>query len=235
MVRAGLQRHLDFNPGERQVYSNFGYNVLGRIVENITGGTYEDYVRTRVLGLAGVTGMRTGFSLPDQRLPGEVRYYSPTLVTSQFPAYDMVYYPYGGFALEAMDASSGWVGSAVDLVRFSTAVDGLASRPDVLSAAAVGEMTRMQGAQYSTDANHWYSLGWYVNSAGNSYHGGTLPGSNSVLVRLSNGIEYAAVFNADPRAIQGADFFAELLDGSIRWTYLSVTSWPTFDLFDGIP
>jgi len=234
IVQAGLGRPLDFAPGDRQVYSNFGYNVLGRIIENVTGGNYQDYVRTRILARAGVTGMQTGLSLPDRRLPGEVGYYSPTLVTSQFPGYGTVYYPYGGFYLEGMDASSGWVGSAVDVLRFLTAVDGFASRPDVLSAAAVGEMTRVQGTQYSTDASHWYSLGWYVNSAGNWYHGGTLPGSNSVLVRLSNGIEYAAVFNADPRLIQGADFFSELLDGSIRRTYLSVTSWPTIDLFDAI-
>ena len=232
IVQAGLRRPLDFAPGDRQVYSNFGYNVLGRIIENVTGGNYQDYVRTRILARAEVTGMQTGFSMPDRRLPGEVQYYSPTLVTSQFPPYGMVYYPYGGFYLEGMDASSGWVASVVDVLRFLTAVDGFASRPDVLSGAAVQEMVRLQGNW--TGTSNWYSLGWNVNSAGNWYHGGNLPGSNSVLVRLSNGIEYVAVFNADPRPIADADFFAELLDGSIRWTYLSVASWPTIDLFNEI-
>src|SRR5256885_11713122 len=46
------------------------------------------------------------------------------------------------------------------------------------------------------------------------------PGSRSLVMRLSNGIEYIAAFNADPQPLAGADFFSELLDGSIRRTYL---------------
>ncbi len=232
IVQARLGRPLDFAPGERQVYSSFGYNVLGRVIENVTGGSYQDYVRTRVLRAAGVNGMQVGFSLPESRLPGEVRYHSATRVASQFPGGDLVSYPYGGFYLEGMDASSGWVGSVVDYMRFVTAVDGFASRPDVLSPGAIQEMTRIQGNWTGTGT--WYALGWQANTAGNWYHLGSLPGLRSLVVRLSNGIEYVAVFNADPAPLVGADFFSELLDGSIRWTYLSVTNWPTNDLFNDI-
>src|SRR5206468_9433672 len=51
--------------------------------------------------------------------------------------------------------------------------------------------------------------------------------SRGLVVRLANGIEYVAVFNADPQPLAGADFISELLDGSIRQTYLSVVNWPT--------
>jgi CubicO group peptidase (beta-lactamase class C family) len=40
---------LDFDPGERFAYSNFGYIVLGRVIERASGIPYEDFARARVL------------------------------------------------------------------------------------------------------------------------------------------------------------------------------------------
>jgi N-acyl-D-amino-acid deacylase len=45
---------LDFNPGERYGYSNYGYCVLGRLIEKASGQTYEGYVREHVLRPLGV-------------------------------------------------------------------------------------------------------------------------------------------------------------------------------------
>jgi D-alanyl-D-alanine carboxypeptidase len=36
-------------PGSKFAYSNFGYSLLGRIIEKITGQQYADYVRRSVL------------------------------------------------------------------------------------------------------------------------------------------------------------------------------------------
>ena len=46
---------LRFLPGEDRRYSNLGYMVLGAVIEAVTGQTYEDVVRERVLGPAGMT------------------------------------------------------------------------------------------------------------------------------------------------------------------------------------
>ena len=50
---------LEFEPGSRQEYSNSGFVVLGRIVEKVSGTTYESYVRTHVHDPAGMS--HTGF------------------------------------------------------------------------------------------------------------------------------------------------------------------------------
>ncbi|MGW9070659.1 serine hydrolase domain-containing protein [Streptomyces yangpuensis] len=38
-----------FNPGTRQEYNSFGYRVAGRLIEEITGNSYQDEVTTRIL------------------------------------------------------------------------------------------------------------------------------------------------------------------------------------------
>ena len=60
IVRFMLGEPLDFDPGTRQAYSNFGFNVLGRVIEHVSGQPYEAYVRDHVLTPAGITAMRLG-------------------------------------------------------------------------------------------------------------------------------------------------------------------------------
>jgi N-acyl-D-amino-acid deacylase len=59
IVRYMLRQPLQFTPGTRYAYSNFGYCVLGRIIERVSGMRYEDYVRERVLRPTGVLGMHS--------------------------------------------------------------------------------------------------------------------------------------------------------------------------------
>ncbi|MRH89435.1 serine hydrolase [Nocardia sp. SYP-A9097] len=42
-------------PGARASYSQAGYNLLGRVIENVTGQSFEHVVRTRVLAPLGLT------------------------------------------------------------------------------------------------------------------------------------------------------------------------------------
>lgn len=49
----------DFSPGSKQEYGNYGFVVLGRIVEVLSGESYENYVQRRIFAAAGMT--RTGF------------------------------------------------------------------------------------------------------------------------------------------------------------------------------
>jgi CubicO group peptidase (beta-lactamase class C family) len=45
---------LDFEPGEKYVYSNSNYVVLGAIIEKITGQTYEQYLQQNIFGPLGM-------------------------------------------------------------------------------------------------------------------------------------------------------------------------------------
>jgi CubicO group peptidase (beta-lactamase class C family) len=62
LVQRLLTRYvrLSFRPGDRARYSNLGYLVLGEVIAQVAGSTYEDYVRQRILAPLGMT--HTGFS-----------------------------------------------------------------------------------------------------------------------------------------------------------------------------
>jgi CubicO group peptidase (beta-lactamase class C family) len=70
---------LDFEPGTQQAYSNFGYCVLGRIVETTLATktnkriSYEEFVRSAVLKPAGISDMRIGGTRLAERARREVR------------------------------------------------------------------------------------------------------------------------------------------------------------------
>jgi CubicO group peptidase (beta-lactamase class C family) len=55
-------RRLRFTPGERASYSNLGYLVLGEVIAEVTGTSYEEHVREEILSPLGMD--RTGFSYP---------------------------------------------------------------------------------------------------------------------------------------------------------------------------
>jgi CubicO group peptidase (beta-lactamase class C family) len=51
-----IQRYpFDFKPGERQLYSNSGFFLLGLVVEKASGISYEEYVETRLFAPLGMT------------------------------------------------------------------------------------------------------------------------------------------------------------------------------------
>jgi N-acyl-D-amino-acid deacylase len=229
---------LDFNPGEKHAYSNFGYAILGRVIERLSGMPYEEYVRARVLQPVGASRTRSGRTRMRDALADEVKYYlagqsgvsQPTpMVPSVFPGEGTAPVFYGGFHLEAMDASGAWVSSSVDLLRFLAGVDGRASRPDILSPATVAEMTS-GGPVVCASGACYYAGGWLVRpTQGDAtwWHGGALPGTTSTLVRSYHNFSWVALFNARSWT---PGFDAEL--EAALWNALGgVTSFPAHDLF----
>ena len=234
VIRYMLGQPLDFDPGTRFVYSNFGYVILGRIIERVSGMTYESYVKTAVLAPAGITRMRLGRTRLSERAPNEVMYYPPgaetvnvDLVPSVFPGEGPVPLPYGGFYLEAGDASGAWLASAVDLVRFGVVTDGRPAPADIISSGSIIEMTKQNTQVWPAGSTVWYGLGWLVRPPPQDtrWHDGSLPGTNSILVRSSDGFTWAAVFNA-----RTANLLIEM-DKALRTALADVSTFPSHDLF----
>jgi N-acyl-D-amino-acid deacylase len=204
------------------------------VIERVSGMPYEEYVRTRVLQPVGANRTRQGSSHMSDALPDEVKYYRPgaglnwPIVPSVFPGEGPVPLNYGGFYLEAGDASGAWVSSTVDLLRFLTRVDGRSSPPDIFSPQLVAEMTG-SGPDQCAGGACYYAFGWWVRpNQGDAtwWHGGDLPGAKAMLVRSQNNFAWVALFNtAAPNA------FVSELDVAL-WNALGgVASFPTHDLF----
>ncbi len=240
IVRAMMGSPLDFDPGAKSVYSNFGFNVLGRVIEQVSGQPYEAFVQERVLAPAGVEGMRIGRTRLDERTPGEVRYYAPPGMApgaSVFPGEGFVPWAYGGWYQEALDAHGGWIATAADLVRFATAIDGQRGTA-LLQPATVEAMLRTprpevpEGAAGAGNADPAMGLGWVVVPAGGGVdwsHAGALIGSNgSWLARTHDGLAIAFSFNSLPADLGG--FFGAAIP-AIQGAATGVAAWPSHDLF----
>ena len=238
IIRYMLGEPLDFAPGTRYAYSNFGYAVLGRIVEKLSGQPYADFVRTRLFAPLGLTRPFLGRTAWEQRDPAEFRYHdqpNATSVRSVFPATRAsVPQPYGGFYLEAMDAHGSWVTSAADYLRFVCALDG-SRQPALLSPASIALLTERPAPPLAQDTAAFYGLGTQVRPingraglGANWWHGGSLPGTITYSVRLASGWSWVAFFNTRPPK---SDAFSGDIDKTLNAALRSVTPPSSGDLF----
>jgi len=166
-------------PGEKYAYSNFGYCVLGRVIEKLTGQPYARHVQDTVLAPCGIRDMQIAGNTLADRAPGEVVYYQP----DENP-YDM--------NVRRMDSHGGWMATAADLVNFAGRMDGL------LKPGSLREMTT------GTSANPGYAKGWAVNKVPNWWHNGSLPGTATLMVRTASGFCWAALANTRSKDLNGA-------------------------------
>lgn len=174
---------LQHSPGERYAYSNFGYCVLGRVIEKIAGKSYVETVQNAVLTPCGIHTMQLATNTPAKN---EVQYYGKKERD-----------PYG-MNISRMDSHGGWIGTPGDLVRFALRVDGFNTCPDILSEKAIEVMTT------PTSANPHYACGWSVNRVPNWWHTGSLPGTTTLLARTASGLCWAAFANSRTEGIEGA-------------------------------
>ena len=241
IVRYMLGRPLDFDPGERYAYSNFGYLLLGRVLEAATGEEYEAHVRKAVLAPLGITSMRLGRALVEERAEGEVTYYAPRhrprralyppRVGQEVPI------QYGGENFEAFEAHGGWIASAADLAKFAAAFHDPSACP-ILGAEAIGTMwERPPGAAGiqpdGSPRDAFYGCGWLVRPVGgegrvSAWHAGQIAGTSTLLVRRWDGLAWAVLFNTD--AIPGGTTPAAKIDSLLHEAAAKVNVWP-----DAIP
>jgi N-acyl-D-amino-acid deacylase len=207
IIRYMFARRLDFDPGSKSVYSNFGYCLLGRVIERAARKPYDQFVLDTLLKPLGIRHTYMGRTLEPGT--GEVRYYDSDRSTGAcvFPVGfgERVPAPYGMWCLEAMDAHGGWVSTAVDLVRFGSAFDQPARFPAFQGAAFKGRF----GPPY--------------------HHTGGLAGTSTILRRDKGGVTWAVLFNANKAA--SGKWLADDVTPLVQKALAGVTAWPSEDRF----
>ena len=233
---------LDFTPGERYAYSNYGYCLLGRVIEKISGQSYEDYVQRSVLEPLGIKSMAIGRTRLPGRAESEVRYYDPWRGASVFAENlgERVPQAYGAWHLEAMDSHGAWIASAADLLRFASAFDAPDECP-ILSSESVTEMFERPEGRAGFDKNgqpksNYYALGWAVSvdaeGRQTTSHGGSLPGTSTLLLRRPDQRHVAILFNT--RVSPHASRVASALKARLIPVLERIESWPEDDLFEDL-
>ena len=198
---------LKTKPGTAYAYSNFGYCLLGRIIEEVTEKTYEEAVKELVLVPAGANATHIGGRTREMKLPDEVIYYSK-------------YDPYAlNMDVARMDSHGGWVSTPTDLVRFVQCVDGFSHPRDILRKSTLKTMTKSPFGGYA--------LGWSVNEHDNWWHGGSFKGGTAFMVRASDGHCWAVLVNTRP----ADDGYRAALDQFPWAVKKAVRKWGKHDLF----
>jgi len=93
------------------MYSNFGYCLLGRVIEARSGKSYEAYVRDALLKPAGAGDIVIGGDKLADRKSDEVVYYGGGAYSSVKP--------------QRFDSHGGWIARPIDLLRFMRHTDDI--------------------------------------------------------------------------------------------------------------
>jgi N-acyl-D-amino-acid deacylase len=232
-------RPLDFTPGQEYAYSNYGYCLLGRIIEAVMGCRYEDYVRTEILAPLGIHTMRIGQTRA--RACDEVVYYPLTRLSRSVFAETLglcVPHPYGAWYLEAMDSHGGWIASALDIVRFATAFWDRDASP-LLTRSSFETMFARPPAPVGCDEEgelrrSYYGCGWAVDlpdetgRVGQQHHNGMLMGTATVMRRREDGICWTALFNA--ALGRNETYLGSPIVAGMDEALASITDWPVGSL-----
>jgi len=167
-----------YPPGMSFIYSNLGYQLIARIVSEMSGMSYPDFIRERVFSPLGMeeSGVYKGTPF---RHPYAVNY-TPSL--ERIPLY-----------IDGYPGADGNCSSAHDLIRF--AMFHLGDRlPDQEAILTEGAIRSMQ-AKYPP-GNRRYGIGWDLDADEGGYpsvcHGGEGPGVDTFM-RLFPTEDIAAV------------------------------------------
>jgi len=208
IIRYMMGQPLNYDPGSKSVYSNLGYNVLGRVIEKISGQSYFDYLKEHILTPANITTIALGRTSMKNAQADEVYYYGGKNLGNVWSVLDdeaeQVTYPYGGdTAIECLDSHGGLIASAEDLVKFGSAL------PRLLKAETLERMLTPTKFAVKGEKGTFRAYGCPVRPGFYRWsHSGALVGTSSILVDLGDGLIFACVFNHLPDDLSG--YFGEM-------------------------
>jgi CubicO group peptidase (beta-lactamase class C family) len=160
-----------FNPGERFEYS-LGVDVLGRLVEVVSGKPLDEFFRTRIFEPVGMKD--TYFYPPDNkfdRLAAAYTYYAekglnrfPDTPIKEGPFEYSADYPYHG-PKKLFSGGAGLVSTIEDYARFSQMMldGGKAGNTRILSRKSVELMTNDQLGKINPDQAFGFGLGFGID------------------------------------------------------------------------
>ena len=202
-------RPLTNKPGTHYAYSNFGYCLLGRVIEKVSRTPYEQFIKKNILAKCGITTMQIGGNTLAEQKRDEVYYYGNKGDDDPYKMDE-----------RRMDSHGGWIATATDLVKFLVHMNYNPHKPELLEPSTLKVLytPSLQGSGYAK--------GWAVNSANNHWHNGSLPGEQALAVNTSSGFSWAVLVNTRTDGNFSGD-----LDGLMWQIKESIKSWSDVDLF----
>jgi len=175
---------LDFPPGEKWAYCNTGYNLLGYIIENVSGKSYGDFLEQNIFAPLGMTAT--------------TRRDTPAILPFRASGYETN--RAGQFIVRDPDLtdvfSAGALASTVgDLAKWNAALE----TDNILTAASRAQM--WTPVKLNSGATHPYGFGWFLEpwqGHANIGHSGSTSGFSASLQRFPEaGLTVILLTNSD--------------------------------------
>ncbi|MDD2648423.1 MAG: serine hydrolase [Eubacteriales bacterium] len=139
-------------PGTRYEYSNFGFGILGSLIEYASGQTLDDYMTEHIFSPLGIRGVYIRNFLPEGSRIANASYTNGEFYESKDPEYSYIYGA-GGLKMSARDL-------CVLLTVLSG--DGTANGVRILSEQTVKDMRVCQTGMEGVSAKVEYGLGMQI-------------------------------------------------------------------------
>lgn len=184
-VKTFADSTLQFKPGEQFVYNNSGYFLLGHIIEEITGNTYEEVLQENILDPLNMND--TGFDHHSTILKNRASGYQKSGNNYENAPYLDMSLPYAAGSLYS---------TVEDLYKWDRAL----SSNKVLKE----ESKKLMFKPHIAAGNSQYSYGWMIDkiavgktrdSVNIVGHGGGINGFNTLILRLPEGDDLVVLLN----------------------------------------
>jgi CubicO group peptidase (beta-lactamase class C family) len=136
-------------PGDEFCYSNSGYDLLGAVIERVSGRSYHDFFQVRVF--EGV-GMKDTFSVPDRRVGDRC------CATGYIRDDRGAYIEHGGAGIDEVVGSGSFYTTVSDLCLYDSAL----ATNSLLSRAGMRQIFTSGRTNNGTPTT--YGFGWYVGT-----------------------------------------------------------------------
>lgn len=168
-IKTMSKQPMDFKPGEKWKYCNTGFNLLGFIIENVSGRNYWDYMNDRIFGPLGMNA--TTNRLPGLVIPHRASGYEQTNHVHINRDYD----------LTDIFSAGAIVSTVGDMAKWNAALDG-----NQLFTATTKEQM-WTPVKLNDGKTHAYGFGWFLDAVEghkNIGHSGSTSGFSASIQRF---------------------------------------------------
>lgn len=194
-------RPVAYEPGAKLSYSNYGYILLGFIIEKISGVTFYDYVEENIFVPAGMSG--SGFLPEDVEVPGRSIGYTATTEGNLKPNVQTL--PFRG------TSAGGGYSTVSDLIRFADALTSHRLLSEKNTKFLLQPKVPFPNPNVPFGAAREYAYGFGVGHVEDEHwfgHAGGAPGMNGELIVLpESGYVIAVLCNIDRPSASDAALF----------------------------
>jgi N-acyl-D-amino-acid deacylase len=225
LTRYMLGRPLDFDPGTECHYSNFGYILLGMIIQKVAQTPYEQAMHDLVIAPMGLAKTRLNPVRGSGYSRNEAHRYGPNGGEDRE----------GGHLLITM-ASGGWLSTPSDMVRFLVELDGSRGSRFLVGSTFQAMISPPPLPASPRENGAHFGMGWdqvQKTPRGVSYRkGGGLLGVHSLIAHRDDGIDWALFWNGGRAGGDGTGAGPRQFTGPVEEALANVKVWPNSDFFE---